>query len=165
MKFDVVRTDLGWIGFGINGHGLCATTLPAATAEAATEEMRRRGASEQAQAKDVGDLPEKVSRCARGDGASFNGDLDLSQGTEFQRAVWRALLDIPRGQTRTYREVAEQIGRPRASRAVGQAVGANPLPVVVPCHRVVAQNGLGGFGGGLAMKKRLLRLEGAPTPT
>jgi O-6-methylguanine DNA methyltransferase len=159
MKFDVVQTDLGWMGIGLSERGLRMTTLPVATREAAADEMRTRGAV--APAADAGDWPERLCRCARGDEWSPNGDIDLSQGTEFQRRVWRALLDIPRGETRTYKQIAEQIGRPRASRAVGQAVGANPLPIVVPCHRVVARNGLGGFGGGLPMKKRLLRLEGA----
>jgi methylated-DNA-[protein]-cysteine S-methyltransferase len=159
MEFDVVRTDLGWMGFGLSERGLRMTTMPTATREAAAEEMRLRGAA--TPAADSGDWPERLCSCARGHDWSPNGDIDLSQGTEFQRRVWRALLDIPRGETRTYKQVAEQIGRPGAARAVGQAVGANPMPIVVPCHRVIAQNGLGGFGGGLPLKKRLLRLEGA----
>ncbi|MGA2285756.1 MAG: methylated-DNA--[protein]-cysteine S-methyltransferase [Dehalococcoidia bacterium] len=159
MKFDVVQTDLGWMGFGLSEHGLRVTTMPTATRKEAEEEMRARGAA--TAATDSGDWPERLRSCARGEDWSPNGDIDLSQGTEFQRRVWRALLDIPRGETRTYKQVAEQIGRPGAARAVGQAVGANPMPVVVPCHRVVAQDGLGGFGGGLPLKKRLLRLEAA----
>ncbi|MGD0115311.1 MAG: methylated-DNA--[protein]-cysteine S-methyltransferase [Dehalococcoidia bacterium] len=157
MDFDVVRTDLGWIGFGLSERGLRITTMPMATREAVEEELRVRGAA--TPVADPGEWPERLCSCARGDDWSPNGDIDLSQGTEFQRRVWRALLDIPRGETRTYKQVAEQIGRPGAARAVGQAVGANPMPIVVPCHRVVAQNGLGGFGGGLPLKKRLLRLE------
>lgn len=75
--------------------------------------------------------------------------------------MWRALLKIPRGETRSYAWVARQIGKPRATRAVGAACGANPVPIVVPCHRVIASDGsLGGFGGGLAWKRKLLRLEG-----
>jgi len=89
----------------------------------------------------------------------FELALDL-RGTPFQRAVWEALLAIPYGETRTYGELARAIGRPGAMRAVGAANGANPVPLVVPCHRVVAAGGrLGGFGGGLALKKRLLALE------
>lgn len=88
-------------------------------------------------------------------------DLELDpRGTDFQRAVWRALAAIPYGRVVTYGQVAEQIGRPKAARAVGQAVGSNPMSVVIPCHRVVASNGLGGFGGGLARKRLLLGLEG-----
>lgn len=82
-------------------------------------------------------------------------------GTEFQQAVWKALRKIPRGQTRTYGEIAAAIGRPNAVRAVGTACGANPLPLFIPCHRVVAQNGLGGFGSGLPWKEMLLKLEDA----
>lgn len=82
------------------------------------------------------------------------------EGTEFQQAVWNAMRKIPRGQTRTYGEIAAAIGRPKAVRAVGTACGANPLPVLIPCHRVVAANGLGGFGSGLPWKKLLLRMEG-----
>jgi len=84
----------------------------------------------------------------------------VPEGTAFQKAVWRELKKIPRGQTRTYGEVAKAIGRPKAVRAVGSACGANPVPLFIPCHRVVAQNGLGGFGAGLPWKKLLLKLEG-----
>lgn len=90
-------------------------------------------------------------------------DLPLAApGTAFQRCVWEALATIPYGTTRSYGEVARMIGRPRAVRAVGAANGRNPLPVVVPCHRVVGSDGsLTGFAGGLAAKELLLRLEGA----
>ncbi|MGE4488540.1 MAG: methylated-DNA--[protein]-cysteine S-methyltransferase [Kiritimatiellales bacterium] len=81
-------------------------------------------------------------------------------GTEFQQAVWKAMKKIPRGQTRTYGELAAAIGRPNAVRAVGSACGANPLPVFIPCHRVTAKNGLGGFGSGLPWKTLLLQTEG-----
>ena len=87
--------------------------------------------------------------------------LDLSSGTEFQREVWRAMQTIAPGATRTYGEIAAQIGRPQAGRAVGQACGANPIPLLVPCHRVVTAGGrLGGFSGGLEWKRRLLAIEG-----
>lgn len=86
-------------------------------------------------------------------------------GTEFQRAVWTALLDIPFGRTSSYAELARCIGRPKAMRAVGAANGANPIAVIIPCHRVIGSNGsLTGFGGGLPRKAQLLRLEGAALP-
>jgi methylated-DNA-[protein]-cysteine S-methyltransferase len=90
-------------------------------------------------------------------------DLPLApRGTEFQRRVWRALTEIPYGKTISYGELARRIGQPSASRAVGLANGANPLPIVVPCHRVIGANGsLTGFGGGLPIKRRLLALEGS----
>ena len=91
-------------------------------------------------------------------------DLPLSPGgTPFQRQVWEALTAIPYGETRTYGEVAAAIGRPRAVRAVGQADHRNPLPILIPCHRVVGADGsLTGYAGGLALKRALLALEGAP---
>ena len=83
-------------------------------------------------------------------------------GTAFQRRVWQALREVPRGETVSYGDLARQIGRPRASRAVGAAVGANPIAYVVPCHRVVrADGGLGGFRWGLRFKRSLLRAEGS----
>ena len=94
-------------------------------------------------------------------------DLALApEGTPFQREVWSALTDIPYGETVSYSELARRIGRPAASRAVGAANGKNPLPIVVPCHRVIGANGsLTGFGGGLAIKRRLLELEAGSTGT
>jgi methylated-DNA-[protein]-cysteine S-methyltransferase len=90
-------------------------------------------------------------------------DLELGpQGTAFQRTVWRALSGIPYGETISYAELARRVGNAQASRAVGLANGANPLPIVVPCHRVIGSDGsLTGFGGGLDIKRRLLELEGA----
>ena len=88
-------------------------------------------------------------------------DLPLApSGTDFQRRVWRALAAIPYGTTISYGELARRVGNPRAARAVGLANGANPLPIVVPCHRVIGANGsLTGFGGGLPIKRALLALE------
>jgi methylated-DNA-[protein]-cysteine S-methyltransferase len=98
--------------------------------------------------------------------AYFAGELtqfDLGlrlEGTPFQTAVWRALMDIPYGSTVSYGEIARRIGRPKAVRAVGAANGQNPLSIVIPCHRVVGSDGsLTGYGGGLSVKERLLELE------
>jgi methylated-DNA-[protein]-cysteine S-methyltransferase len=92
---------------------------------------------------------------------AFDLPLDFA-GTEFQAKVWRALLTIPFGETRTYADIARQIGHPAAVRAVGAANGRNPISIVAPCHRVIGANGeLTGFAGGLAAKAFLLRLEGA----
>jgi methylated-DNA-[protein]-cysteine S-methyltransferase len=91
----------------------------------------------------------------------FNVPLD-PQGTPFQQAVWRLLLKLPLGQLSTYGAIAEQLGKPSASRAVGAAVGRNPIGIIVPCHRVVGRNGsLTGYAGGLHRKEALLQLEGA----
>ncbi len=87
--------------------------------------------------------------------------LDLSAGTPFQQSVWRAMQEIPFGQTRSYGEIASAIGKPKGVRAVGGACGANPIPVLVPCHRVLAAKGkIGGFSGGLDWKRTLLEREG-----
>ncbi|HEY1392647.1 MAG TPA: methylated-DNA--[protein]-cysteine S-methyltransferase [Methylibium sp.] len=92
---------------------------------------------------------------------SFDLPLDLQQGTPFQRAVWRALLGVGTGQTLSYGEIAERIGSPRAVRAVGAAVGRNPVSVIVPCHRIIGRDGsLTGYAGGLHRKTALLKLEG-----
>jgi methylated-DNA-[protein]-cysteine S-methyltransferase len=88
-------------------------------------------------------------------------DLPLApQGTPFQLAVWKHLCEIPYGETISYGELARRIGNPNASRAVGLANGSNPIPIVIPCHRVIGSNGkLTGYGGGLPIKEKLLGLE------
>jgi O-6-methylguanine DNA methyltransferase len=92
---------------------------------------------------------------------TFDEPLDPEIGTRFQHKVWAATRAIPRGQTRTYGQLAREVGTPRAARAVGQAMARNPWPVIVPCHRVVGHDGhLTGFGGGLAMKEQQM-LPGA----
>jgi methylated-DNA-[protein]-cysteine S-methyltransferase len=94
----------------------------------------------------------------------FSLRLDM-RGTTFQKNVWEALLAIPYGETRSYGQIAKQIGRPSASRAVGAANGQNPIPIVVPCHRVIGSTGkLTGFGGGLDVKAKLLDLESQDKP-
>ncbi len=117
--------------------------------------------------QDAGPLVEAKRQLAeyfQGRRRSF--DLRLRpEGTEFQRSVWQALATIPYGETRSYADIARAIGRPSATRAVGAANGANPLPIVLPCHRVVGANGsLTGFGGGLETKKFLLNLEAETAP-
>src|SRR5437016_10439782 len=94
---------------------------------------------------------------------AFDLPLDI-QGTAFQKRVWVELVKIPYGETRSYMQIAMAVGAPQAVRAVGAANGANPIPIVVPCHRVIGSSGkLTGYGGGLPLKKRLLELEGAWT--
>ncbi|MDO5611211.1 MAG: methylated-DNA--[protein]-cysteine S-methyltransferase [Pseudomonadota bacterium] len=109
-----------------------------------------------------------ISRAAQQLGEYFAGqrrDFDLplaAHGTAFQLQVWQALSTIPYGETRSYAQQAHTIGKPSAVRAVGAANGRNPIPIIVPCHRVIGANGaLTGFGGGLPIKQFLLRLEGA----
>jgi methylated-DNA-[protein]-cysteine S-methyltransferase len=105
------------------------------------------------------DAIDQLTAYFAGDLPEFDLELDLV-GTEFQRRVWNALLTIPYGETRSYGEIAVQVGSPGASRAVGLANGHNPVGIIVPCHRVIGANGsLTGYGGGLDRKKLLLDLE------
>ncbi len=96
-----------------------------------------------------------------GQRSSFDVPLDLTYGTAFQQSVWQALLKIPQGGTASYGEVSQRIGKPAAVRAVGAAVGRNPVSIIVPCHRVMGAGGaLTGYAGGLERKSALLQLEG-----
>lgn len=89
----------------------------------------------------------------------FDTPIDV-KGTDFEKRVWKEVCKIPYGETRTYGEIARRIGNPKASRAVGQACGKNPIPIIIPCHRVVGSNGdIGGYSGGIWIKERLLRME------
>ena len=97
----------------------------------------------------------------KGERESFDFPLDLSS-TAFQDSVWKALMEIPYGITQSYQDIADKIGRPRAVRAVGTAIGQNPALIIIPCHRVIRKNGtLAGFREGIEMKKKLLKLEAA----
>jgi methylated-DNA-[protein]-cysteine S-methyltransferase len=141
-----VPTALGPLRVERTAHGICRLEF--------RRGGRRAGAGER-------DWVRQLQAHAAGRPVRFRVRLDLRAGTPFQRAVWRLLQTIPRGQTRSYGWVARQLGRPGAARAVGAACGANPVPILVPCHRVVAGNGtLGGFRSGLSWKRRLLALEG-----
>jgi methylated-DNA-[protein]-cysteine S-methyltransferase len=153
------------------GSMLCATTerglaylrLPRASGRGFAGWLRRHAAGAEIA---TGFAPNKVAvqqilEYLDGKRTAFELALDL-RGTDFQRRVWDELLAIPYGETRTYAELARALGDPAAARAVGTANGANPIALIVPCHRVVATGGkLGGYGGGLPLKRRLLALEHA----
>ena len=153
---------MGWIGISGSTKGLLSITLPQPSVHEVHlllgDSVSRAIWSPQL----FDDLMERLKAYFSGHRITFPDKLDLSQGTHFQREVWEKTRLIPYGETRSYAWVAEQIKNPRAVRAVGQALGKNPIPIIVPCHRVVASGGkLGGFGGGLEMKKQLLSLEGS----
>ena len=123
---------------------------------------RHPGAPEPSWQEDSAPLNETIRQLQ----AYFAGDLEnfdlqlAPEGTPFQLEVWRRLCDIPYGKTISYGELAGRIGNPKASRAVGLANGSNPIPIVIPCHRVIGSNGkLTGYGGGLPIKEKLLALE------
>ena len=104
-------------------------------------------------------VAEQLGQYFAGDRRTFDVPIALS-GTPFQLSVWNALQEIPYGEVRSYSDIARRIGKPASVRAVGAANGANPIPIIVPCHRVIGANGsLTGFGGGLGVKRRLLDLE------
>lgn len=110
-------------------------------------------------------VSKQLDQFFKGTPVKFTCKLDLNQGTEFQQKVWKALNAIPYGQTRSYLWIARKVGKPKASRAIGQANSKNPIPIIVPCHRVIRESGeLGGYTGGLDAKRLLLKLEqtGAP---
>lgn len=144
------------------GRGLCMITLPNESFATLQTWVERRIPNAV-----LIRAPERMSAYRRqlheyleGERTAFDFPLDL-RGTEFQASVWEALTRIPYGQTRTYSELADALGHPKAVRAVGAANGANPIPIVIPCHRLIGKNNaLTGFRGGLKVKEELLRLEG-----
>jgi len=106
-------------------------------------------------------LSEKLARFTSGKSVNFDERIDLRTGTPFQQSVWKTIAEIPRGGTRSYAWIARSIGKPDAYRAVANACGANPLPILTPCHRVIASDGsIGGFSCGTGLKRKLLSLEG-----
>ncbi len=106
-------------------------------------------------------IKKQLDRYFKGQPVAFRFRADMSHGTAFQRSVWKKLAGLLPGQMVTYGMLAREIGRPKSARAVGRAVGANPLPVIIPCHRVIAAGGsLGGFAWGIKVKKKLLLTEG-----
>ncbi|HYF91763.1 MAG TPA: methylated-DNA--[protein]-cysteine S-methyltransferase [Symbiobacteriaceae bacterium] len=160
--FAQIPTAAGVFGAVITPEGLARLTFPLEPLEWCHEWIRRW--EREASVVDAGPGLEPVARqlAAYFDRTLTEFDLPLDmRGTPFQREVWQALTTIPFGQTRSYGQIAAQIARPKAVRAVGAANGANPVPVIVPCHRVIGSNGtLTGYAGGLELKQRLLELEG-----
>ncbi len=161
MNFILVDTCLGWMGVVSSPAGLRKVTLPQESREAVLGQVKGWDYSvEGGDFASLGDLPQRLRRYLEGEPVDFPDRLDLAGATRFQQRVWRIAQTIPYGETRSYAWVASYLGLPKAARAVGQALGRNPLPIVIPCHRVIGSDGsLVGFGGGLEMKRRLLCLE------
>lgn len=162
LFYTVMDTPIGSLWLLSTPTGLCRVGLPGEDREALEAWLTRYFGSEKPEENPEALLPavtqlrEYFSRLRR----RFDLPLDL-RGTAFQRRVWEELLSVPYGQTVSYSELARRIGKPEATRAVGQAVGANPVPIIVPCHRVIGTDGsLVGYGGGPEVKAALLRLEG-----
>ena len=161
-----IETPIGRLRLASTARGLAYVELPHPSGRSLESWLRRslRGAR-----REDGFAPNRAAAVQiveylEGKRTAFELALD-PLGTEFQRGVWQALVAIPYGETRSYAEVARAVGRPDAVRAVGAANGANPLSIVVPCHRVIASDGsLGGYGGGLPLKARLLAMERSRSP-
>jgi O-6-methylguanine DNA methyltransferase len=162
LKYTVADVGVGWVGVLGAGSGLLKLTLPQASIR---EAERLLGAGVKGAVSSGGlfaDLMERLRSYFAGQRVAFDDELDLAAATDFQRQVWRLVRLIPYGQTRSYGWLAERLSKAGAGRAVGQALARNPLPIIIPCHRVVAKDGkLGGYRGGLARKKFLLKLESA----
>jgi methylated-DNA-[protein]-cysteine S-methyltransferase len=160
LYFAIFATTAGWCGVASSAAGLRLTVLPRPERREAELQIIRAAGGAVPAPERFTDFMRRFKAYFDGRVVGFPDALDLAGATVFQQDVWRAARLIPRGETRSYAWLAGRIGRPQAARAVGQALGRNPLPVVVPCHRVLAAGGgLGGFRDGLAMKRHLLRLE------
>ena len=142
-------------------YGLCKLTLPQPAPDKAMTLIADLLPKATASTSSFKDLTHRIERYFEGLETSFLDELDLRTSTTFQQEVWHQTQSIPYGETRSYGWIAEQLGRPKSGQAVGKALACNPMPIIIPCHRVVGSNrgALGGFSGGLEMKKRLLQLE------
>lgn len=173
----IFETQLGWCGIAWSeardSGALPAVTclqLPEATAKMTESRIAQRSGTRKPSTPppQIAEIIEKVCRHLRGEVQDFrNVAVDLGGADPFAQQVYRAARDIPAGQTKTYGEIAKELGQPAAARDVGQALARNPIALIIPCHRVVAAGGKpGGFSarGGPATKARLLAIEGATKP-
>lgn len=159
----VFQSPWGWMGISETDKGIDRIALPKQSKRAVEASLREESPEPFVIEPTSGliSAQEQLMEYLEGKRQAFDLPLDLSSGTAFQRKVWRTLLLVPYAKLRSYQWVAARVGGPQYARAVGNAVGANPLPIVVPCHRIVAQDAtLGGFSGGLPTKRKLLTLEG-----
>jgi methylated-DNA-[protein]-cysteine S-methyltransferase len=162
LFYAVFDTAAGWVGLLGSTAGLRRITLPQGSEREAIHLLGESLDSAVASPKRFNDIIERLRAYFDGNRVDFPDRLEFTTATPFQREVWQAARLIPYGETRSYAWLAGKIGKPKAARAVGQALGKNPLPVIVPCHRVLAAGGgIGGFSGGIKVKKYLLSLEGA----
>lgn len=158
IRYATFASALGTVLVATTERGICAVKLGGDATKLERLLAEEFSAAEIAEAA-LPELEAKIRAFIAGEGSLARVPVDI-RGTVFQRRVWEALRRIPRGETRTYSELAREVGAPRAVRAVGSACGANPVALVVPCHRAVRRDGgLGGYAWGLPVKKRLLEIE------
>lgn len=163
LKYTCFNTESGWIAAIGSPDGLCRITFPLADRQSAINAVTT-GLIAERKESDFLEVTNALVNYFRGKKVEFGFplDLELEGSTPFQRDVWKATSKIPYGQLRSYGWVAAEIGRPKAARAVGQALGANRIPIIIPCHRVLRSDGsLGGFSAGLNWKTELIDLEKA----
>jgi len=147
------------IGIADNGSAIVGVIFDRRRRDARFAGLKKAGGFVKAETPLIQKAAAQIKEYFEGKRTQFKLPL-APHGTEFQLAVWRALQDIPYGETRSYKEIAATIGRPKAVRAVGMANNRNPISIIVPCHRVIGHDGkLVGYGGGLPLKKHLLELE------
>jgi methylated-DNA-[protein]-cysteine S-methyltransferase len=160
LFYTILKTSPGWIGLLGSDAGLRRVILPQPTDVKAVSLLLENIPAAVPSSSYFHDLIKRLQAYFSGQVMNFPDKLDFGDATPFQRNIWEATRKIPYGKTHTYTWVAEQAGKPKAVRAAGQALGQNPLPIIVPCHRVTSTGGgLGGFSGGLTTKKYLLKLE------
>ena len=163
LSYSIGETSRGWIGVAATERGVSRLTLPQPTERQAVESLGIEAvASASPDDEALSSLTARMESYYEGEEQEFGDvELDLSEKTPFQRQILESVRSIPRGQVRSYAQVAASVGRPNAARAVGAAMASNPVCVIIPCHRVIASDGsLAGFGGGLELKRRMLELEG-----
>jgi len=161
-EYAVFETDWGWMGIARSQQGLTRVVLPTSDSQDVLSALGNNVISGKDGAAAFKNEIVKFRRYLSGQAVLFTEDLDLSRATPFQRLIWLKTKEIPYGESRSYGWLAYEVKNPRACRAAGQALGHNPLPIVIPCHRVQTADGsIGGFSGGLDIKRRLLWLEGA----
>jgi methylated-DNA-[protein]-cysteine S-methyltransferase len=159
IKYDIVDTSLGKILIVGAKEGLQKISIHISR-QSALEIITQQFPQSIESPGEFGDLPQRLERYSGGERIIFNDTVDLDNATPFQRAVWKATRAIPYGETRSYEWIAQRVGKPKAARAVGQALKSNPFPIIVPCHRVIGKDGsLTGFSAGIELKKRLLDME------
>ena len=161
MKYTTSQSRLGTLVVAATPRGICSVSLRESE-DGVEESLRKQFPSARLERDDAGLKPDLNLVLDRLEGRSLDAPLPLDlQGTAFQREVWSELLAIPPGSTSTYGSIARAINRPKATRAVAQACGANPVAIVVPCHRVVMSDGtIGGYSGLPGVKQALLNAEG-----
>ena len=159
VNYTTFKSPFGWSGVARTPHGI-ACVIFGKSSELEVENLIRNGMMATESDSGLSDAINQLMRYFNGERVNFALNLDPQVGTDFQKAVWDATYRIPYGEVRSYSWVAQQIGKPKATRAVGTAEGANPLPIIVPCHRVLrSDGGLGGYSAGSHWKPKLLALE------